>query len=91
MARATPTAEYFFGNSLKRVRSVKSHIRVTRLETLKPEDFPTGAGGIREAVHTGGGGDSVREKLLWEKFCPKFRDSILPRVLSLGTEFFPHF
>ncbi len=37
------------------------------------------------------GKNSARENLLWEKFCPKFRDSIFTRILSLGTEFFPLF
>jgi hypothetical protein len=36
-----------------------------------------------------GGKNFCREKLLWEKFCPKFRDSIFPASLMIGTEFFP--
>ncbi len=36
-----------------------------------------------------GGKNFCREKLPWEKFCPKFRDSIFPAFLRAGTEFFP--
>jgi hypothetical protein len=50
-----------------------------------------GLKGVKLSSLPGGGGNSAREKLLWEKFCPKFRDSIFTRVLSLGTEFFPLF
>ncbi len=38
--------------------------------------------------YRGGGGNICREKLQWEKFCPKFRDSIFPAFLRVGTEFF---
>jgi hypothetical protein len=35
------------------------------------------------------GGNSAQENQHWEKFCPKFTDSIFfYQVLSLGTEFF---
>jgi hypothetical protein len=36
-----------------------------------------------------GRGNFCREKLLWEKLCPKFQDSIFPAFLRIGTEFFP--
>jgi hypothetical protein len=40
---------------------------------------------------TGGGGIPPRKINFGKKFCPKFRDSIFTKVLSLGTEFFPLF
>ncbi len=36
-----------------------------------------------------GGKIFCREKLLWEKFCPKFRDSIFPAILRIA-EFYQH-
>ncbi len=41
------------------------------------------------ALPTGGG--ILPGKLTMGKICPKFRDSIFTRVLSLRTEFFPLF
>ena len=41
--------------------------------------------------YRGGGGDCFWEELPWEKFCPKFGDSIFSAFLRLGTEFFPPF
>jgi hypothetical protein len=38
-----------------------------------------------------GGKNFCREKFPWEIFCPKFRDTIFPAFLRVGTEFLLNF